>query len=85
MDFKLSQFVHYDNEMSQDASTLGISPGIVPGSKLSPKSFGIKVTSDRTGKCFSFHLDEEQTTRYGWSFINHDVECPISKCSIFND
>lgn len=83
----LSKFSYFGNEISAEASTLGLKPCEVPGGRLFPDAcdFGFTIESDQTGQSYIFLLDEERSNQDAWEYVPYDETCPVRMATIFND
>jgi hypothetical protein len=74
----LSQFtVHFDNELSTDASELGYRPGWCPKEKLHIEG--------EPGDLHKFRFHRRLPNGGGWVFIPRDRHCPYHAVTIYND
>jgi hypothetical protein len=83
----LSKFcVHPNKVLTAEASDLGFKAGQIPGEQLYEDAcdFGIKIKSDKTGKVFSFYLDDAYMPDF-WTYFPTDKKCPVPYVTILND
>lgn len=88
MKYMLSKFlVHFGEELTAEASELGVGPGFVPGRRLWNDSmdWGLDIESDVSGKVYTFIYSKKLEHGRGWEYTPYQKGCPIKKVVVFND